>query len=266
MALVDIISDTHFDSFFKFCNPKEEEILSLWQSLQPQAQTLVIAGDIGHSNSQNIHVLKTLRRNFYKNIVLVLGNHDYYIDKNEYETREERANEFKERCKKIDGIYLLDGDVVKIDGIKFGGAMGWYDGKYFEQIKDSIGGAKMDMQATWKDTINDNPKMAFDDFLGTETAKIERTLAQEPDVMITHFNPSTKIEHQHPLLANDETTTFYCYDGRRHMEVFDGKYWIFGHSHFSDEFDIDGRFTLMTNCLGYANEKNKGRISTIELY
>lgn len=282
---IDIISDIHLDSHLKYLEPDDSMVADFWKCLQPKAETLVIAGDIGHSNLQNINILKALRRNFYKNILLVLGNHDYYIregvvkyfhgqnglitDLPKFSASKDRVQEFRHMCNDVDGIHILDGNVIEIEGIKFGGAMGWYDGKYYEANKDKINFGKVNLQAMWQDSMDDDiyikPKMSFDGFLEEERVKIENVLMRNPDIMITHVNPSIKIEHQYKSYAKYISTSFFSYDGQKHMEEFNGKYWIFGHSHFDSDFDIDGRFRLISNCLGYRNESANKRIKTIEI-
>lgn len=265
--LIDVISDTHFDSHFTELEPSDDKVIAFWKQSDPKADTLIIAGDIGHYNLQNFSILKSLRRHFYRNIVLVLGNHDYYIREGvvkyfkngndaliaktqEFSTSKERIEDFKNLCAKIEGVYLLDGDTIEIEGVKLGGAMGWYDGCYSQAFNSYA-----ELQRAWQESMDDDiyikPKIAFDGFLNIELAKIERVLAQTPDIMITHVNPSICPDHQHPIFKNDVSTGFYSYNGQKHINAFYGQYWIFGHTHFSAEFDIDGRFKLLTNALGY---------------
>lgn len=288
---LDILSDTHFDSHFKHLEPNDDMVADMWRRCARKSDTLIIAGDIGHNNWQNINILKSLRRQFYKNIILVLGNHDYYIRdgvvhymhganglvaaSNIFQTSKERVAEFKQLCGDIDGVHLLDGDVVEIDGVKFGGAMGWYDGSYWKHNRRVIDFGRdaykrrVNTQGLWENSLDDalyiKPKMRYDAFLQEESEKIERVLAQKPDVMVTHISPSNEVEHQNRSYIRDAATSFFCYDGKRHMNAFEGKYWVFGHSHFNGEFDIDGRFKLVTNCLGYAAESWKNGIRAIDL-
>ena len=106
---IDILSDLHIDFYL---NPivkiVEEDILKsmfdpifLPNGKKEVSDVLVIAGDIGHYNFQNIQMLKIFKKLYYKYIVCVLGNHDYYLldkedrimyDKDSFN----RANEMKE--------------------------------------------------------------------------------------------------------------------------------------------------------------------------
>ena len=75
---IDILSDLHFDNYFYNKYSKDDVIKFYSQIIDFNncGDVLVIAGDLGHNNHQNIKILKILKE-FYKNIVCVLGNHDY---------------------------------------------------------------------------------------------------------------------------------------------------------------------------------------------
>ena len=77
---IDILSDVHFDNYFygKYTNDDVIKFYSQIIDFNNCGDVLVIAGDIGHNNSQNIKILKLLKQ-YYKNIICVLGNHDFYL-------------------------------------------------------------------------------------------------------------------------------------------------------------------------------------------
>ena len=132
---VDILSDTHFDNWFGYNTiPDKEMVVEFWRSLKPKGDYLIIAGDIGHDLIQNIAVLNILKEVFYKEIIITLGNHDHYvIGFNLLETARSKAKKSKKLYKQ-NGIIVLDGDIVEIEGIKFGGAKGWYHSAYVKKI------------------------------------------------------------------------------------------------------------------------------------
>ena len=75
---IDILSDLHFDNYF-YCKYTKDDVIKFYSQIidfNNCGDVLVIAGDLGHNNHQNIKILKILKE-FYKNIVCVLGNHDY---------------------------------------------------------------------------------------------------------------------------------------------------------------------------------------------
>src|SRR5689334_17321488 len=84
----DLISDLHLDFWLKRTargtkeqqREHQKEIDAFVSSLLPRtvSEVLVIAGDLGHSNEMNFEVLQSLKH-VYPYIVLVAGNHDYYL-------------------------------------------------------------------------------------------------------------------------------------------------------------------------------------------
>jgi metallophosphoesterase superfamily enzyme len=83
MKTFDLTSDIHIDFWVDATNNAQKQkknFRTLINKLLPSnpSDTLVIAGDLGHYNHQNKLFLITLRE-FYKNIILVHGNHDLYM-------------------------------------------------------------------------------------------------------------------------------------------------------------------------------------------
>ena len=119
---IDYISDLHLN--YHLHTKSHIELFTKLIDINKKSDILIIAGDIGDNNKQNFNVLKFLSY-YYKDIIITLGNHEYY-SKNSIS----RINDFKSMISKEKNIHLLDGNIVKINDIRFGGAMGWYDGTY----------------------------------------------------------------------------------------------------------------------------------------
>jgi len=269
--LVDILSDTHFDSWFGFpymgekdpkSFPKKENVVVFWKSLSPKGQYLILAGDIGHSLTQNLHILSILKEVFYKEIILTLGNHDYYvadiIDQH-YNDGRDKAMDSIRRYREA-GMIVLDGTVAEIEGVYFGGAMGWYHSAYAKQYPNlvKISEAKhyvnVDayLQANWYCLIQDKKYTkfnVFDELFEEEYAKLER-VHQQCDVMVSHYNPSTQMKFQLPQYAKDIATSFFCFDGERLAIHTSAKVWIYGHTHDSRTYIWHNK-KFVTNTLGY---------------
>ena len=137
--LVDIISDLHLDSWFGYKTiPNKEMVISFWRSLKPKGDYLIVAGDIGHNILQNVSVLKLLKEVYYKEIIIVLGNHDHYlIGFNVLQTAQSKAKKSKKLYRQ-NGIIVLDGNIVELEGIICGGAMGGYKWAYVHENKHSL--------------------------------------------------------------------------------------------------------------------------------
>ncbi len=266
---VDILSDLHLDFYFKPHLSTNENIIPFFRDIFTDNQTrevgdiLILAGDTGHYNEQNIKILKILQQEFYEHIICVLGNHDYYLVNSEarYTFKNnsfKRVEQMRELLNREDRIYCLDGDIVEIDGIRFGGADGWYDSGYIKRYFTHFNDEHINL--LWKDYLNDSRLIRgisrFDDISKIELPKLEQ-IHKECDVMITHVNPSISEEHINPKYRNNPLNAFFTFDGSRFYTEGSMKYWIFGHTHDTIEYKIaDMKF--MCNPLGYPHESEYG--------
>jgi metallophosphoesterase superfamily enzyme len=122
-----ILGDTHFDFYF---NPNsivsqrafDAKFKTLLES--SPADVLLIPGDIGHYNGQNIQCLRHLKR-YYDRIVVTFGNHDYYLisktmvsnyqwGTNRLGGSRERVAQMKLLIDKEEGIDYVDGTIIEI--------------------------------------------------------------------------------------------------------------------------------------------------------
>jgi metallophosphoesterase superfamily enzyme len=263
---IDIISDLHFDLHLK--NDNDEEAIKFLDAVfsDVAGDVLIIAGDIGHDNQQNKKLIELIKNRNYKHIICVLGNHDYYLmpGYKEYKNSFERAAEMKEMLNSIDGVYCLDGDVIEIEGVKFGGAMGWYDGTYYNRFQTIY---SKDVVSHWKQVMNDSKYIKgiddFYDMLIQERPKIE-AVYKECDVMITHINPSIEYENIAYAKRNESITAFYCFDGDAYLENTTDKYWVFGHIHQCYDYEKYG-VKVLSNPLGYPEQAHCFRRERIEI-
>ena len=271
---VDILSDTHFDSWFGYpykgesdpkSFPPKEKVVAFWQRLRPKGEYLIIAGDIGHSLTQNLHILKILKEVFYQEIILTLGNHDYYvadiIDQHYHDGREKAKDSIK-RYREA-GMIVLDGTVVELEGVRFGGAMGWYHSAYAKAhpaiVRLSEANHYNDieayLQAKWPTLIQDaaySRLTRFDELFEEEYAKLE-AVHQHCDVMVSHYNPSIQMKFQRTQFAKDIATSYFCFDGERLAIQTTAKVWIYGHTHDHKTYIWHNR-KFITNTLGYRSD------------
>lgn len=221
---------------------------------------LIIAGDIGHYNSQNVAIIKALKKLYYKNIICVLGNHDYYLvgkeAKLQFKDSLQRAKDLRDSLNEIDGVYCLDGNVIEINGVRFGGCDGWYSSGFINYNYPYSCETKQSLNVMWDNCTPDKKGLVgvdnFDDIYNIELPKIE-AVYKKCDVMITHYNPSILKEHQSQRFLPNPASTFFCFNGLRFMEEGNMKYWIFGHTHDNIEYDYKG-VKCICNPMGYPNE------------
>ena len=275
---IDILSDLHLDFYFSK-KPRAEAVQSVYGHIFTNNQKrkvgdiLVIAGDLGHYNTQNIRVLELIKEVFgYKHIVCVLGNHDYYLldnaSKNNYRHKSlNRVEKMRERINEIDGMYCLDGNIIEIEGVHIGGCDGWYDGEYIRKHfnKKSEGYMNTHVSMLWQRTMADAHYifgMDWQPYAKQEKDKIEK-IYKCVDIMITHVNPSTEKEHTDKMYRNEDTTGYFTFDGLKYLKEGSMKYWIYGHTHTVAEHEIDG-VKCICNPMGYPSESDNGERTRIK--
>jgi hypothetical protein len=225
MASFDLISDIHLDFWVPYetsLELQQGKIDRLIDQLLPAnpSKVLVIAGDLGHHNEQNELLLKSLKR-VYSGILFVFGNHDLYLvsreslQKYSYNSMNRRA-EMKRLAEEIEGVTCLDGDLITIDGVTYGGMGMWYD--YSFGIRE-LGVERDYLLQVWRNQINDAKFIhSLPDF-DQELAKLE-SIFETSNVIVTHVGPdwskvtgfdSIKVTINSPLTSTDPEYPMLCH-------------------------------------------------------
>ncbi len=272
--IVDYISDLHVDFYLDYTNSTIEYFMTKrlhYIFSQKKGDVLIIAGDIGHYNDQNIFVLKTIKELYgYKKIFFVLGNHDYYlinesIVKKYQQNSFNRINEMKTLCSQLNDIHLLMGDVIEYKGIKFGGSGLWYDGKYLQGLDMSL--TKEGIHDLWSRKMLDATAIygieSYDTIFMDEIEKL-RFCYDKCDVLISHVNPSINPDCTIKKYQLNKLNGFYSFDGEYFLENTSAKYWIFGHVHKKTQYEsYDTK--VLCNPLGYPNENYDACLQSFEI-
>jgi len=265
---IDIISDLHIDFYFKDSKQiNKRVVLQLFDRIfrNKQSDILIIPGDLGHNNQQITDIIKIIKDNYYEHIICVLGNHDYYLlSKNQSKkylyNSLNRVKELRTMLNDIVGVDCLDGTIIEIDGIKFGGCDSWYDGSYY-----STSMSNDDIVKHWKSTMNDAKYIKgidnFYDLVKIEQKKLDNIYLKS-DVIITHISPS--INNLPNYNDDDKSNGYYTFNGEDYLSNTTAKYWIFGHIHQSHEYE-EYEVKCLSNPLGYPKQSKDFSIKTIEI-
>jgi hypothetical protein len=207
---------------------------------------------------------------------MVLGNHDLFLPNriamDDYETSANRVNEFKEMIAREEGMHLLDGDVIEIDGIRIGGAIGWYDGSYvyhnlnpyYTKSRDYLNRLYWEANPDPHHIIGMGLEDEFDALLEEQLSSLQK-IYKNVNVMITHINPSIRPEHTQRRYSMDDTTGFFTFDGAELLKNGSMSHWIFGHQHTQAEFERYG-VKCICNAFGNAGEWLKDfKLKTIDI-
>ena len=261
MGRIAYLSDTHIDFFVKSSNPLDnkmsKQIANYIEQISPiPADMVIVAGDIGHYNTQNKEFLIQLS-SIYKNVLFTLGNHDLYLvsshscsayKNNSYN----RVKDMKEWAEEQPNIHYLDGQTIELEGLKISGLSMWYDYTYGIE---NFGLTTDAMKNLWKHSMNDynyivsSPKFDPLSFYSTEKDKLD--LIGEVDIMVSHFGP---LAINIPPIFHDATTGFYYFDGKDTIERIKPKIWIYGHTHKAFKHKLNEDTILLCNPMGYPNE------------
>lgn len=263
----DVISDIHLDFWVKLDTDQRKaskKIKEFVESILPEEQlsnTLLIAGDLGHYNAQNFEFLKQMKEH-YKNILLVFGNHDYYMISNKMiskykEDSMNRTKEMKELAETIEGVKYLQGNIIELDGVKFGGTGMWFDFSYGIKYFNCPVSRQ---EYLYKEYMNDHfnmrglPRQSLNMFWN-EQNKLNGII-DRADVIMSHYGPDwSKIPFDY---KDSPTTSFYFFDGTQYFDKLKGKTWLFGHVHNHYDYVKHGCW-FINNALGYPKEFTKKR-------
>jgi len=251
---LDIISDIHLDFYVRF-NQKGIETFTkklINTKTNKNFDVLIIAGDIGHYNDDNIYFLELISK-FYKKVFVTWGNHDLYLLESQrekyYYNSFNRLNELKEMIKEIDNVVFLDGEKIEYEGITFWGSGLWYKVRGFRH---------------WIDYMNDSRFIHDEnDFFNVialfkkEYEKIKHL--DKADVIISHIPP---VDFD---IWRDIIDTYYFVPyGEEIIERIKPKMWIFGHIHTKRDKNFNG-CRLICNPLGYPDENRDFKIESVEI-
>ena len=280
---VSFCSDLHTDFHFKEANPQDpkfkKKVGLFIDKYFPDdlGDVLIIAGDTSHYNQQIRELLEQLKEKV-KDIVVVSGNHDYYMIsdniRKQFEwSSQQRVDQIQEICDSIDGVHYLDGDIVTIDGIRFGGTGGWYNLPTPKDIKH------------WKQALNDsnlifdgypvagaysygyrgNPDWDTQQHYLDELQKLANVAKEGCDVLVTHIAQVVAPDEEMPMMyRGDPSNIFYWVANKEIVKESGAKYYVFGHTHDPYRFKLDNCLCLC-NPLGYSGENPGFKMNYFEV-
>lgn len=277
----DFTSDLHLDFYVKPDKSNTKRLNLFLEKILPAecSETLILAGDTGHYNIQNIELLKILKR-IYKNIVIVTGNHDMYlVSKSARDTFDfnykERLKDFKRRVEDM-GVYLLDGNTINIGGKKIAGIASWY---YVSKddyqmwlhtmndpilIQDNPGNKKYHGKIS--DMYGDTFRTTFDTnaYYNEELEKIKGI--KECDIFASHVCPIRIPMHYMDVKFKFSNTNVFYHSGleiEKEFNRINPKVAVFGHVHSAYCFK-NNNTDMLCSPIGYPGETSN-KIRSFEI-
>lgn len=260
------------------------------EMLLKNADVLVLAGDNSHYPKQNKLMLeKIAAKGIYKKIFITFGNHDMYLVSNrqrsKFDTSWDKVLDLKAICEDIDTVEFLDGNIVEVDGVKFGGNGMWYDFSYskvfnlnhhdcMHKWKDTMNDANLIVGKDYPPEINDSRERMhggygykeynFDPlkFFKQEEEKMLK-IVEECDVYISHIGPL--VPKNLPVHYQNAITGFYYFNGEWILNKDKApKLWIWGHTHEKYLWKHNNT-VLACNPLGYKSENKNAEVEILDL-
>lgn len=228
---LQILSDVHFEMH-------RDHGRSFLESIQPNADVLVLAGDIIQTQMEyELAYVIAYVHSRWKHVIYVAGNHEAYRNDLQLSTKI-----LKYACEKHGNVHLLNNNHKTIDGVKFFGGTGWFP----DPAGDPIAVAS-------KSLMNDFVMIRD---LEPAIYKLHRQFEQEslrgsPDVVVSHHLPDPRCVA--PQYAGSPVNRFFVSDFD--VEAVGAKSWIHGHTHTPTDFTI-GDTRIISNPLGYPREPN----------
>lgn len=213
-----IISDLHLEK------NNLKNVLNNLYSFQhkKEVNNLIIAGDLTTFKKKNLLNDFFNELKYYKNIVYVLGNHEYIgteFRKNHSQSSETKLiiDDYKNVCDKFNNVKIIENESISIDKINIYG------------------------MTLWTNFLKSKTKYSQNMLNEYNFSKKKLLKQQSFDMIISHYVPSHSLNN---------TGYYYGVSSDSNHLLYKSKYWIYGHIHKPNIKKIDECLTVC-NPLGY---------------
>lgn len=223
-----------------------------WEEFFLPADVCCIAGDIANCYEHEVEILQYLKSRYFK-VIYVAGNHDLGVFNRDKYKNDIKNSYVKKNmlAKKIHN--QLDGNIIKVNGVTFGGSCGscdwsWVEKNFPDTDKDFFTLWQDWFDGRWWKMDSSSPVILFNE----EYKKLQAVAEQKPNIFVTHFQPlSCPIADSY---KNDILTGMFVYDDSN-LNLPSGTIYHFGHTHSKLKLEQNGVLYL-NNCIGYPEELN----------
>jgi UDP-2,3-diacylglucosamine pyrophosphatase LpxH len=251
------ISDLHLE----FYNSTEE----LWQLISkslPDADVLILAGDIGYphnyvsvgdcpKNAFNLHILLSHFKKKYARVILIAGNHEVY--QTESYRRSKELDCLRRLCEDVN-VYYLDKSSVVIDDVEFFGCTLW------SAIEGGATSRISDFQKAFSSHLD-----YLEEFISHYTwlRQALKNKTKEKNVVITHHLPSRRLIA--PIYTDRCLNTAFATSILDEIDLHNVQLFVCGHSHTGTEMKYGDTFFFL-NPLGYPSEISENSKSKVPIF
>lgn len=210
---------------------------------ETNAELLVLAGDICTHKSMSKGSAKAFLEDCagkFKYVIWVMGNHELYG----WDTPNDKSHIqfFRDAVAHLPNVYILENQVVELEGVRFAGATTWtdfYKGELVPYASTMLNDYRWGLRA---DTVYE-----------WHQESVKFLLESNADVVITHHAPHVGSVHAKWKKFGGDTNYLFYTNLRAVIDAVKPKYWFHGHMHDNAEYTI-GSTTVICNPKGYGNE------------
>jgi len=242
---IQVLSDCHLECYKRYLR------------IQPRANVLIMAGDIGQLHKKSFKLFLDYVSNNWEKVIYVLGNNEFYSSKQSYD---KLLVEYKKCIKDYNNIFLLEKDEIFIDGYRVLGLTMW------SKLKE---GTKMTCPKKIKKEIETTEGIKLVKIGESGINKLHNSSVEwlksiyDPDIptiIITHYPLTTHPMHTRQERyrdEDDEDITEFSSDipiQKKNKPLI----CISGHTHYSHDFIDDSGIRFISNQFGYPGEAKNG--------
>jgi predicted phosphodiesterase len=236
---LQVCSDVHLD--YGDISPSEFS-----KVVDPQAEILVLAGDIGNPFTEIYEQFIRYCSENFKCVLYVAGNHEYYKHKNAIAQTNYQINNVLHR---FSNVHFLNNKIFEYEGITFVGTTLW------SHIGDEMGPAKLYYMNDFRSITGFSPVVSnylFKSNLSFITSALDK---YENCIVITHHGPSMKCISSEYL--GDKLNCCFATDLEYLFEHPHIRGWIYGHTHHNVvDMNMGKHRFLYGNCYRGTNYVN----------
>lgn len=234
--LVQVCSDIHLE---------RGDITDITNIIIPNAEILVLAGDIGNPMESIYNNFLDYYSKLFKIIFIITGNHEYYEH-----TIEETNQKIDEICDSYDNIHFLNNKIFRYDDILFIGTTLWSHIPENYTITNQL--SCMNDFKLIKDLTLEKYRKLF-----IENVKFIQDNLEENTIIISHHAPLMSCisnEYKYDIVK-------CCYASELDEIFMNDKVigWIYGHTHNNLSFISEIKF-MYCNCYRTNNYNTYGTI------
>jgi predicted phosphodiesterase len=228
------------------------EFYKTFPKIERKAKNLILAGDIGRLCDKNYKDFMEYCSKLWDNIIVVLGNHEYYHN---YKTYEELLQSYILYFSQFTNIHLLEKDKITINGFEIIGLTMWTNiAPEYENILNCVNKIKQKKIGVnnEKRTIAIGYKKLHKLHIESKKWLLENYNPNKNTIIITH-HPLTHKNISQPIYENEPTKRKEAFATNMDIENKSRLICISGHTHFSHDF-IENNIRYISNQMGYKEE------------